>query len=82
VPRFYFHTVDGEVILDRDGTELPDMGTARIEAVLTLAGMLRNGAPEVLRAGGSRVWVTDDADVELFRLNVTTVTSIEGAARG
>jgi hypothetical protein len=32
-PRFFFTTRNGATTFDREGVELPDQGTARVEAV-------------------------------------------------
>ena len=48
MPRFYFHIVHGETVIeDPDGSELPDLDTARAEALQSarhlLADKVRNG---------------------------------------
>lgn len=48
MPRFYFHIVSGDTVIeDPDGSELPDLDTARAEALQSarhlLADKVRNG---------------------------------------
>jgi hypothetical protein len=45
MPRFHFNVRDGSDLRDRDGTELPDLRTARREAV-KLAGRLLLDEPD------------------------------------
>jgi hypothetical protein len=40
VPRYYFHIADGRVIHDNEGTELPDLKSARAEAIRTSGTIL------------------------------------------
>jgi hypothetical protein len=59
MPRYYFHIEDDRVEIDRVGVELPDIETARNEAVSAAGQILRNGAAKSLWAGKPwRMWVT------------------------
>ena len=50
--RFFFHLKDGdELILDDDGTELPDIAAAKREALLTARGVLA----DAIQAGKTKV---------------------------
>ena len=60
--RYFFHTNDGTVVRDTDGTELPDGASACREAVQLMALLLReaNGKAdswdvEVLDCSGAKV---------------------------
>ena len=56
----YFHISDGETILDREGSDLPDMASVRAEAVRTCRELLNLGHGEQLwGANPWKVWVTD-----------------------
>ena len=57
MPRYFFNVQDGQSSPDREGTELPDLETARAEAV-RLSG-------EVLRDAGVKYW-----DHPAWRLHV------------
>ena len=68
MPRYFFHVIDGRDIIDHDGTEFPNLRTARAEAI-RLAGA-------ILRDEGDRFWngtewqmnVTDAAGQSVLRL--------------
>jgi hypothetical protein len=58
--RFYFHVEDDRTTLDQEGTELPDIETARREAISTAGAMLQNGSGAVIWGGKPwRMWITD-----------------------
>jgi len=61
MPRYFFHVADNDhPIIDDEGTELPDLQTARKEAVCASAEMLRDGGAAKLWTGTPwRLWVTD-----------------------
>ena len=48
MPRYFFHIIDGEEIIDEEGTVLPGMDEARAEAIV-LSG-------EMLRDAGGKFW--------------------------
>ena len=59
MPRFYFHIEDDQTHIDQIGVELPDLPTARDEAVRAAGQILRNGAAKSLWSGKPwRMWVT------------------------
>ena len=61
MPRYFFHTADGTHQRDYDGSELPNVSSARKEAI-RFAGALLNENPELLWDGHDfRVNVTDAA---------------------
>ena len=60
MPRFYFHIEDDQTHIDQIGVELPDLPTARDEAVRAAGQILRNGAAKSLWSGKPwRMWVTE-----------------------
>jgi len=66
--RFYFHLEDGTSLPDRDGTELPDLATARLEAV-RLFGEMLSFHPEQFWDGDEWTMnVTDENGLTLFTL--------------
>ena len=65
MPRYHFHTADGRRRSDPEGSELPNVGAARIEAVRFASEVLRGKADELWREGQWRVEVTDDENVLL-----------------
>ena len=69
MPRYFFHIIDGITLRDHEGTELPDIQTARSVAVRT--------SGEILQDMGERFWdgtewhleVTDEWGRKLFVLH-------------
>lgn len=55
MPRYYFHTQNGDRVRDEQGEELADLDAARNEA-LTVLG-------EILRYRGSAFWTTGSFSV-------------------
>ena len=73
--RYYFNVQDGRSDIDRDGTELPDVQSARSEA-LRLAGAIIDDAGRRGDLGEEwRVEVTDDTGLMLFRMDFIVVES-------
>lgn len=69
MPRYHFNVEDGRSTPDPEGTELPDLESARREAV-RLAGRLLDDDPAQFWSHGLwRVVVTDDAGRTLFTLD-------------
>lgn len=66
--RYFFHIVDGDISIDTEGTELPDLEAARSEAI--------SAAGEILKEAGVNGWkgiewqmhVTDDSNKTLLKL--------------
>ena len=65
VPRFYFH-VDGPP--DELGVDLPDLATAKCEAVRYAGRLLCDQASEFWDSGDFHMTVTDDQSLTLFTL--------------
>jgi hypothetical protein len=61
MPRYFFHVIDGRDIIDREGTEFPNLRHARAEAI-RLAGA-------ILRDEGDAFW-----NGEEWHMNVTDLT--------
>jgi 3-deoxy-D-manno-octulosonate 8-phosphate phosphatase KdsC-like HAD superfamily phosphatase len=73
MPRFFFHTADGEIVRDHSGVELPDQAAARTQAVKFI-GDLVSDEPELLATGAKFcVEVTDAAKRRLFTVIITTI---------
>ena len=79
MPSYFFHTADGERVLDREGVDLADNATARKEAI-KFAGAIMHDQPDVLWDGRDyRVEVTNQADDLLFTI---VMLSIDAPASG
>jgi hypothetical protein len=71
MPRFFFHTEDGELLIDRDGTELAGLDAAKDTAVQIMAESLHGNSRLFWENEGFRVTVTDAQDLTLFSLQVS-----------
>ena len=60
MPRFFFHHTDGGFDPDNEGTELPDLATARVEAVRYAAEVVRDRPDEVWSGETFRIEVSDE----------------------
>jgi hypothetical protein len=60
MPRYFFH-VDGQEIIDHDGTELAGVEEARTEAVVVSGEMLKDHGRKFWNNGEWRPHVTDEA---------------------
>jgi hypothetical protein len=79
--RYYFHSEDGRHFPDDEGTELPTLAAARIEAVRVLADILREDPDEVLQNGTLRMTVTDEKGLIYFALDLAATDAAAGVAR-
>ena len=61
MPRYFFHVIDGRDIIDNEGTEFPNLRTARAAAI-RLAGA-------ILRDEGDAFWKGEE-----WHMNVTDLT--------
>ena len=84
MPRFYFHTENGDRLSDTDGSELPDVKAAEDAAVQILAETLRGNSKTFWENEGFRVTVTDDRGLTLFFLQVSATMSaaMGGSGKG
>ena len=72
MPRYYFHSEDGFLLHDSEGTELADQAAARIEAA-RLSGILLQERPQALWDSTRwRLLVTDETRMILFTIEVST----------
>ena len=75
LPRFHFNVFDGITSIDQDGTELPDIHSARQEALILAGAMIEDSAKRNELGEDWRLEVTDDAGLLLFRLDFTMAES-------
>jgi hypothetical protein len=71
LPRYHFIVHDGSNLDDPDGTELPDLETARSEAVRLVGGLLSDASSNFWSTQEWHVEVRDDSGLSLFRVDVT-----------
>jgi hypothetical protein len=83
MPRYFFNVRGPPACADDEGTELPDLATAELEAV-RLAGQMLFDNPTVLLT--SSKWTVEVADVDgvvfLLRVSTLEVAKPQARARG
>ncbi|MDB5552412.1 MAG: hypothetical protein JWL86_2396 [Rhizobium sp.] len=74
MPRYFFHirTAD-ELILDPDGSDLPDLDAARCEAVQSARDLVANLLREGQILDGQAFEISDEADNVLERVTFRSV---------
>ncbi len=75
MPRFHFNVFDGITSIDQDGTELPDIHSARQEALILAGAIIEDSAKRSALGEEWRLEVTDDAGLMLLRLDFTIIES-------
>ena len=75
MPRYHFHTEDGECLRDEDGVELADLEAAKREAVKLLGESLSDDACQFWVHEAFRVIVTDADGLTLLTLDVGVTLS-------
>ena len=68
MPRFFFHVIDGKLVVDTEGTECAGMAEVREQAITTAGEILRDAAA---RFGSGTEWhmhVTDADQNTVLRL--------------
>lgn len=68
MPRYFFHVLGGLNHPDLQGTELPDLKAARIEAARFAAALLLDHTDTFWASGELTLRVTSDSDLTLFEL--------------
>ncbi len=94
MPRYYFHVIDGKLLIDDEGTECANSAAVREEAIATAGAMLKDYAPRFPSGTEWQMHVTDEAKTTVLRLrfsieepamaSVTPLTLfrvVDGAAR-
>jgi hypothetical protein len=69
--RFYFQTEDGRCYPDENGTELPDVASACIEASTVLGSFLQEKPREFWAHDNLSLKVSDQTGLVLFTLNLS-----------
>ena len=80
MPHYFFHRTDGGFDPDREGTELPDLTAARLEAVRYAAGTVRDHPQYVWDGKDFRIEVSDDSGMLLCTVIIMGIDA--PAARG
>lgn len=80
MPRFFFHRADRVFDPDQEGTEFPDLATARVEAIRFAAESIKDNPQEVWAGHNFRVEVSDEAGMLLCTVVILGLDA--PAARG
>ena len=66
MPLYFFNCEGAQNFRDAEGTELPDLGAARIQAVRNAAEVLDDHAEAFADHPDWRIFVTDEAGATVF----------------
>ncbi|MGZ3404684.1 MAG: DUF6894 family protein [Phenylobacterium sp.] len=75
MPKFHFHTEDGQHHPDPDGLELTDSAAARAEAIRALGQLVAERHEEFWQDGAFRMLVTDGSGLTLIVLDLVATVS-------
>ncbi len=75
MPRYHFNVSDGQDMPDLDGHELPDLESARNEAVALAGALLKDHGQKFWSGQTWHMDVTDHTGLLLFRLDFTAALS-------
>ncbi|MGI3903256.1 MAG: DUF6894 family protein [Janthinobacterium lividum] len=73
MPRYHFHVHDEKGLLDEEGIDLPDFGTAQLEAIRLAGGMLLDEASLIHSHNGWHLSVMDSDGKPLLRVDVDVI---------
>ena len=76
MPRYFFHTRDGQRHIDDEGWELPDDRTARREAVRYGGNLLADDPDMLLGDADFRVDVSDERGVLRFAMVMVAIAPV------
>jgi len=79
--RYFFHSEDGRPRADYEGTELPSLAAARVEAVRVMGDILKEEPEQVLETGSLRLTVTDQTGLIYFALDLAATDAAAGRAQ-
>ena len=68
MPRYYFNVHDGKSFFDAEGTELPNLDTAKREAIAYSAKLLADNVVQFRDGEPWAIDVTDESGLVLFSL--------------
>ena len=73
MPRFFFHTRDGERLRDEEGSECANLMEARRSAVALATSLVNDNLDLVLEHSAFEVEVTDVTGQTVFRVEVNAL---------
>jgi hypothetical protein len=75
MPRYFFHTEDGQCLEDEEGTELADLDAARVEAVRIMGQLLDEDAAGLWSTESFRIVVKNETGLTLFTVDASVMSS-------
>ena len=72
MPKYFFHSEDGHIFHDAEGTELADVAAARAEATRFAAALLTDRPQELWESTSWRLIVVDEQKAILFTIELKT----------
>jgi hypothetical protein len=69
MPRYFFHVIDSRSIIDREGTEFPNLRHARAEAIRLAGAILRDEGDTFWDGTEWQMNVTDVSGQSVLKLN-------------
>ena len=79
MPKFHFHVVDGQPIINGDPAEMRDAHEARVEAIRLSGALLQDHANKFWEHPEWRMWVTDEAGETVCSLRFSTESASQSA---
>jgi hypothetical protein len=79
MPRYYFHVIDGQFLVDSEGTECSGMAQVRSEAIRTAGAMLADMNGAFASGHEWQMHVTDEANKTVYRLRFSAQEATQGA---
>ncbi len=69
MPRYFFHVIDGQNIIDKEGTELSGLRQARAEAIQLAGAILRDEGDKFWNGEEWHMNVTDASGQSVLKLH-------------
>lgn len=77
MPRFYFRFCDGDELPDNLGIELPDVHTARTEAIRGIRSLVSDSARQGRVPVSERVEIEDEKGMRLLTISFNEALKLE-----
>lgn len=77
MPRFFFHSEDGQCFRDQEGTVLPDLAAAKRDGVKILGELMLHDPDLFLATESFRIIIQDDRGLTLY---VVEMSGLAGPA--
>jgi hypothetical protein len=68
MPRYFFHVIDGQFLVDTEGTECTDMAEVRSQAIQAAGQMLSDKGELLVNGQEWQMHVTDETRKTVFKL--------------